>query len=412
MYIRGLLVHHISPVSHSLPSTLHALLERGARLAAPRPAPDEAVLPLEDLCRRALEGPVGSPPARSLATPRSRVALVVSDATRDEPREEMLAALRDELGHVPDGQITIVIASGTHAPRPPGTVLSARWLERHPVVVHDGHDPAAVFDAGTTPAGTRVRLNRALQADLVVSTGRIRPHYFAGYSGGAKGIFPGCALATDARQNHLLKAEASARLGRLGDNPCRLDMEEAARLLPGATFLLNTVADCDGRYVAAAAGDLVAAHRAACRAAGPLFEASDPGGARAIVVSDLPPVTSSLYQASKLLPPAGPLLDEEGMVIMVAGCEEGIGPLQTVNEGIYRLGVRHHLPRGHRVRLVSTMKEELARQSYATPSPDLPTALAEAGFGGPLDGLLVLWRAGEAITRRVGAASAVRQTCE
>lgn len=394
----------------TLPLELAALLERGATLVAPSPAPAGSGAPLDALCRRALASPAGAPSLGSLVGPRSRVALVVSDATRDEPREEMVRALRDELAAVPDAQITLVIASGTHAPRDPSTVLGGELRGRHPVVVHDGHDPAAMVDVGTTAAGTRVRVNRALaEADVVVSTGRIRPHYFAGYSGGAKGIFPGCALAVDARQNHLFKAHPDARLGRLDDNPCRLDMEEAARLLPGATYLLNVVADCDGVYVDAHAGDLVVAHRAACRAAAPLFEAFGPE-ATTVVASDLPPVTSSLYQASKLLPPVGALLAPGGHAIMVAACEEGIGPLQTVNQGIYELGVRHHLPAGHQVRLISSMTDEEARKSYATPRRSLEEALREAGHGGSLTGVVLLWRAGEAVVRRVANAPSARHT--
>jgi hypothetical protein len=178
-------------------------------------------------------------------------------------------------------------------------------------------------------------------------------------------------------------------------------MEAATRLLPGPSYLLNVVADVDGHYVGAFAGDLVAAHRAACELARPLFLARGPAS-RVVVTSDVPPVTSSLYQASKLLPPAGALLTAQGTAIMVARCEEGIGPLQVVNEGIYRLGVRHHLPEGHVVRLVSAMSEEEASRSYAKPAASLDAALADAGFGpaSRLDGVSLLWRAGEMIAER------------
>ncbi len=387
--------------TNDLPPDVRDLIARGATLIAPAPATHGE--PLDALCAGALAAPIGAARLRDLVTPASRVVIVVSDATRDEPRDEMVRALHDELRAVPDAQITLVVASGTHAPRDPATVLSDELRARHPVVVHNGHDESAMVDLGTTRAGTRVRVNRVLaEADVVVSTGRIRPHYFAGYSGGAKGIFPGCALAVDARQNHLFKASPDARLGRLDDNPCRLDLEEAAQLLPGRTYLLNVVADCDGRYVAARAGHLVAAHRAACAVAAPLAEVTGPA-ADVIVVTDRSPVTSSLYQASKLLPPAGALLRPGGLVIMVAACEEGIGPLQTVNEGIYQLGVRHHLAAGHRIRLVSSMPDDEARRSYATPSPSVAAALAEAGLDGMAQGVVVLWRAGEVVARRAGA---------
>ncbi len=362
--------------------------------------------PVEQLADEALAAPVDGAPLSRLATPNARIVVTLSDATRDEPRMELFRALRRALSHVDSSRISIVIASGTHAPRDPATVVDADVGARHAVHVHDGHDPGAVVELGSTSRGTRVRVSRLLvEADLVITTGRIRPHYFAGMSGGTKGIFPGCALAVDARQNHLMKALPQARLGRLDDNPCRLDMEEAARLLPARLFMLNVVADCDGAYTHAFSGDIVGAHRAASRAAAPLFEAEAPT-ARVVVTSDLPPVTDSLYQASKLLPPLGSMLSEGGLAIVVAACPEGIGPLETVNEGIYRLGVRHHLPAGHEIDLVSSLDERTVKSSYARYSPSVAASLARAGVRstGPLDDVAVAWRAGELIATRAGLA--------
>lgn len=390
------------PLPRDLPPALRALVARGAALVAPRTAADRNVAPrpVRELCDQALARPIGAPRLSTLATEASRVVVIVSDATRDEPREAMFDAVRRELAHVPDANITLMVGGGTHAPRPADTVLGEATRGRHPVVIHDGADASLTVDLGTTAEGTRVRIHQLVaDADLVITTGRIRPHYFAGFSGGAKGIFPGCGHSVDIRQNHLLKADPSARLGRLDDNRCRLDIEDAASRTRGARYLINVVADCDGEYVAAFAGDIVTAHRAACAAAEPYFRATGPR-ADIVVTSDLPPVTDSLYQASKLLPPAGALLRDGGTAIVLAPCPEGIGPLQTVNEGIYRLGIRHHLPEGHRILLVSDMDEATASTSYATPAPSLEAALARAGAPptGPLSGLVtVTWRAGELI---------------
>ncbi|MCC6646172.1 MAG: DUF2088 domain-containing protein [Polyangiaceae bacterium] len=387
-----------------LPAELAALCARGAALVRPKTHVELglAARPVEALAEEALSAPVGCAPLS--VPPRARVVVLVSDATRDEPRMELFRALRSHLARVDDARISLVVASGTHAPRDAATVIEADVRARHPVHVHDGHDPGAVIDLGRTSRGTRVRVARVVaEADVIVTTGRIRPHYFAGMSGGVKSVFPGCALAVDARQNHLHKADPRARLGRLDDNPCRLDMEEAARLLPGRLFMLNVVADCDGAYTHAFAGDVVDAHRAAARAAAPLFEA-EAGRARVVVASDLPPVTDSLYQASKLLPPVGAMLREGGVAIMVAACPEGTGPLQTVNEGIYRLGVRHHLPRGHAIDLVSSMDEATTATTYARHAPSLAVALARAGVPerGRLDDVAVAWRAGELVVRARG----------
>jgi nickel-dependent lactate racemase len=228
----------------------------------------------------------------------------------------------------------------------------------------------------------------------------VRPHYFAGFSGGAKGIFPGCGYGIDVRQNHALKADPSARLGRLDDNRCRLDMEAAAALLPTPKYLLNVVADCDHGSVDAVAGDIVVAHREAARRAERWFSIAAPRSS-IVVTSDRPPVTSSLYQASKLLPPAGAVLAPGGTAVLVADCAEGTGPLEVVNKGIYELGVRHALPPDHVVRLVSELAEPVAQTTYARPAASIDVALADAGRSpkAPLDDVVVLWRAGEMIVR-------------
>lgn len=388
----------------NLPPEIRALAERGARLLRPQSAAELGVAtrPTRELCQKAMERPVGIRPLRSLVGARSRVAVLVSDATRDEPRSEMFAAVRESLSLLVDSAITIVIASGTHAPRPADTALGADILRRHKVIVHDGADGASCVDLGVTPEGTRVRVNRAVvETDLVVSLGRVRPHYFAGYSGGVKGIFPGAGHTPDVRQNHLLKADPTARLGRLDDNRCRLDMEAATALVPAPKFLLNVVADCENEAVDAVAGDVVLAHREAARRAARWFRIDAPR-APLVVTSDRPPVTSSLYQAAKLLPPAGALLEDGGTAVLVADCSEGTGPLDVVNRGIYELGVRLAMPRDHVVRLVSRLKPEVADRTFAIPAESVNLALSASGVDpeGSLEGIAVLWRAGEMIPVR------------
>lgn len=346
------------------------------------------------LCDAALRAPAGDvEPVGALAEQARRVVVIVSDETRDEPRGDMLDAL---LEVVPREKVTLVVASGTH--RATAVAVPERHREL-PCIVHDATDESRMVDLGTTAQGTRVRILREVaEADLVVATGRIRPHYFAGYSGGAKSIFPGCAFAEDILKNHRLKAHPTARLGHTEDNVCRADMEEAAQKVRGA--VLNVLADASGAAVAAASGDMVAAHRQLAREADALFTVRAPA-ARVVVVADRPPVTDSLYQASKLLPPAGPLLEPGGAVIVVAECPRGAGPEERVNNGIYRLGIVPQLP-AHTVTLVSTLDSSRVASTYAEFAPSLGEALERHGVSGEQPAVL-LWRAGEMVTRRLEA---------
>ncbi|HJZ87806.1 MAG TPA: lactate racemase domain-containing protein [Polyangia bacterium] len=366
-------------------------------LLPPHPPPEAD---LEEVLVRALGAPIQSQPLRALAPAGSRVTVIISDATRDEPRGLLFRSVRRELAHLADEQVTIAIANGTHTPGPPEALgLGREVLQRHRVVNHDATDLASLVELGQTSRGTRVRVHRALvDTDLVVATGRIKPHYFAGYGAGAKALFPGLGAREDIRQNHKLKQHPSARLGRIAGNACREDVEDAVRLIQARTFLLNVVMASD-RPVGAVAGDLIAAHRRGCELARPYCEvAGEP--ADIVITSDALPTTINLYQASKLLAPAGWLLRSGGVAILAAECPRGTGPLDVVNEAIFRIGIRHYFAGADEptIYLVSSLPESVVAQTYCRYAGSVEDALSKAraqlGEGARV---LVLPRAGDLI---------------
>ncbi len=340
-----------------------------ARVTTIRPPVLGAPPPLAPLLSAALAAPIDSPSLASLVRPGDRVTLIVSDATRDEPRAAFLAALRD---HLPSVSLTIAVATGTHGPA--GALLSSSDLAGATLVDHDG--ASSIVDAGTTRRGTPVRVHRCVvEADLVICTGVIRSHYFAGWGAGAKAIFPGLAESTAARINHRLKEHPSARPGAVDDNECRLDLEEAAQLAAPRSFLLNGVADAHGQLRAAVAGSILSAFRAGARLASPWCRASAPRSS-CIVVADHAPVTDSLYQSSKLVAAVAHLLLPGGTIVVVAPCPLGIGPLDTVNRAIYDIGLRPRLPAPHSIHLISDLPPSTVAPSYATPSPSLSASIS------------------------------------
>jgi nickel-dependent lactate racemase len=367
----------------------------------PPPPPPEA--DVEDLLTRALTQPIQSRPLASLATASSRVTVVVADATRDDPRGLLVRSIRRELSHVPDSQITIAVANGTGHPGSPEALGLGDAIRKHPFVNHDASDYAAMVDLGQTGRGTRVRIHRcAAEADLVIATGRIRPHYFAGFDAGAKTVFPGLGARDDVRQNHRLVLEPSSRLGQVAGNACRQDLEEAVRLLRGRTFLLNVVMAQD-RAAGAVAGDLIAAHRVGCELARPYCQVQAEL-ADIVIVSDSLPVSVNLYQASKLLAPGGQLVRPGGVVILAAECPRGVGPLGLVDETVFRAGVRQFFPSEPEphVYLVSSLPNVVVEQTHCLYAASLEDALEQARRlvrptpGQPIS-VLVLPRAGDLI---------------
>jgi len=343
-----------------------------ATLLAPPalPAPPE----LAALLDAALAAPLGRPPLAQLVSAGARVTIIVSDASRREPRRAFLEALAR---HLPPTRWTLAIATGTHGPSPlPELDLPDPLVRGLPVVNHDGHRPDDLVDLGVTTRGTPVRVHRCVvETDLVIATGCIRPHYFAGFGAGAKAIFPGLGEAAAIRINHAWKTHPQARAGVVDGNPCRDDLEEAVRRVATPTFLLNGVAAPDGQLHAAVAGDLFTAFRAGADLARPWFRVRA-SRAALVVASDAGPVTASLYQAAKIAAAVAPLVLPGGTLALVAECADGIEPVDVVNEAIFRIGVLPRLPAGASIRLVSSLDPATVARTLIGYAPSVESLLA------------------------------------
>jgi nickel-dependent lactate racemase len=313
--------------------------------------------PVEALVDDALAAPIGGPALHVAAG--ARVTVIVSDATRVEPRAAFLAALRRRLAGC---RWTIAIATGTHGRCGVDALdLPAHVVRDAQVVEHDG--VRDLVELGTTTRGTPMRVHRCVvDADLVIATGCIRPHYFAGFGAGAKAIFPGLGCATAIRINHRLKTAPEARAGVVVGNPCRDDVEEAVAMVPTPMFLLNGVCGPSGAVHAAVVGHVVDAFRAGCELARPWF-AARARPAPLVIASDHLPITATLYQAAKIAAAAAPLVAPGGTLVVAAECADGIGPIDVVNEAIFRIGVLPRLPRDARLLLVSELAPERVRET-------------------------------------------------
>ncbi len=290
---------------------------------APSTAPDES-----RLIGDALANPIGSKPLRELVRPGQSVALVTSDLTRPCPSDRLLPPILEELAAagVPDDDIFIVMALGLHRPMSAeeidialGTEVSGRYRVLN-------HDPEDTVRLGTTSSGTPVEFFRPLvEADVRICVGNLELHYFAGFSGGAKAILPGCASKACIRANHAKMVDEKAAAMNLDDNPVRNDLEEGVALL-GVDFILNAIVDEHHRVVAAYAGDVTLAHRAGCRQVTERGTIPIPAKADIVVVGAGGfPKDINLYQAQKALENAATAVRDGGVVILVAECGEGFG---------------------------------------------------------------------------------------
>jgi nickel-dependent lactate racemase len=138
-----------------------------------------------------------------LAQAASPLLVVVNDGTRPTPSAEVLAILRpalEEWWKSPGNELSFVIATGTHRaalPEEVERILGIDFAAAHAdrISCHDSQDKDGLVCLARTTRGTPVWVNRSLaDAESVILINSVEPHYFAGYTGGRKSLFPGLAL--------------------------------------------------------------------------------------------------------------------------------------------------------------------------------------------------------------------------
>ncbi|MCL7455191.1 MAG: nickel-dependent lactate racemase, partial [Anaerolineae bacterium] len=219
--------------------------------------------------QEALRSPTGTPPLRQMVQPEDTVAVVFSDLTRPMPNDRVLPPLLEELAlaGLPEGNITLINALGTHRPQTEAELahmLGQAIVQRYRIVQHDAWDEGNLVEAGHNRSGRRVRINRAyMEASFRILTGFIEPHLFAGFSGGPKAVLPGIADIESIMDNHgpAMIAHPRATWAELEGNPI---WEEILSVVLGTRpqFLLNVTLNEQRRITGVFAGDLVQAHRA------------------------------------------------------------------------------------------------------------------------------------------------------
>jgi nickel-dependent lactate racemase len=290
---------------------------------------------------RAMANPIGAPLLRDAARPDNRVLVLVDDATRGTPVPRILRYVIAELeaAGVPDAQITLLTAQGTHR-RMANAELRDRLGEvygRFAIHQHDWLDESSLHDFGRTADGTPVRANRLLAAaDLVLGIGSIVPHRIKGFSGGAKIAFPGVAGPEIQARNQWEAAQyPSAVVMGWAANPMRQRIEEAARLA-GLRYIVNVVTDRESRIVGCFVGDPITAHRAGCLLSAEINEVSLPHRAD-IVVADSHPADRDLWQSAKGFYAGDIAVRDGGTLIVVSPNTEGVAERHPI---MLRLGYR------------------------------------------------------------------------
>jgi len=266
----------------------------------------------------------------------SNPAVVVADKTRLCGYPRYLPVLLDtmaEFGADP-GAITLYIGYGTH-PRQNDetsdkvygdTYHAYRWIH------HDCENAHFVY-LGETRRGTPVHLRQDLaEASCIITFGAISHHYFAGYGGGRKLIFPGLGKKESIYANHSLFLDRSSRSlsegcrpGQLDGNPLAEDLAEVEAFRP-ADLSIHGILNSHGEVTDLMVGQGDDQFKRACARHADGCEVTVPRRYDLVVAScGGLPKDINFIQSHKAIHHAADFVADGGRLILMAECRDGIG---------------------------------------------------------------------------------------
>ena len=361
----------------------------------------------------ALARPIQCRPLREWISPGAKICITFPDITRAMPNERVIPWLLEFLDGVPRDHITLINQLGTHRPNTRAELeklLTPAVVRDYRVLNHDAETESELVQFGTTADGTPALINRHVaEADVRIITGFIEPHFFAGFSGGPKGIAPGCAGLKTVMSNHGAKniGDPRATFGVTDGNPLWQELRDISNRV-GPSFLLNVTLNERKQITGVFAGDMSAAHKAGIEfVRGAAMQKVYAPFEVVVTTNSGYPLDQNLYQGVKGMSAGARIITEGGSLILACECREGVpdhspldkllrsaaGPeeiltmLSTpgfVRPEQWQAQIQALVQRRARVFLYSSLPDDVVRRCFLTPIHDIAqTVSAELQNFGP-----------------------------
>jgi len=294
----------------------------------------------KDIINNALSNPVSALPFEEYLENKKSLLFIVNDATRATPTSIILKTLLPIVKEHGISNINAIVATGTHRPptKPELKQIFGESYElfRNRIYIHSSIDKSMLLYYGTTNRGTEVYVNKLIEAfDGIIVIGSTEPHYFAGYTGGRKGIVPGIAGYETIEQNHKFALDDNAKILKLSGNPVHEDLVDAVQLVIEKSnidvYSINTIVNSQGQLYAVTVGDLFAAHLKSVQYANDIFVKKVNHKFDVLIAVVYPPLDINFYQSHKALENVKMVVKEHGTIVLISRCHEGIGPSNYYN---------------------------------------------------------------------------------
>lgn len=307
--------------------------------------------------------------------------VIVNDGHRNTPTATILGWL-SEIAPLVIDRCKFLIATGAHSAPSDAhlrTIFGGLYERvRSRVAWHDANARESMTSLGKDRFGQEVLLNRLfLEHERVIVIGSVEPHYFAGFTGGRKGIFPGiCDLRTIER-NHNMADSLAAQPMKLDNNPVAEHLNALLGLIDvSKIFSIQLVLDATDTVAGIFCGSLSDSFHEATKMAREIYACKYAGQYDTVLCELLPPLDDNLYQVQKALENCQSAVRDGGACIVVAACAGGIGSehfyklasiwdraSNRATDGIQRFG-------SHKLARVNTISGRILVGIYSDLAPD------------------------------------------
>ncbi|HTD85292.1 MAG TPA: nickel-dependent lactate racemase [Candidatus Binatia bacterium] len=357
---------------------------------------------------QALDNPITAKPLRDWIKRGDQIVVSFTDITRATPNDRLIPWLLAYLGDIPREQITLVNQLGTHRPNTKAELekmLTPEVVANYRVVNHEPDNEIALVQFGTMRDGTPALINHHVaEADVRIITGFIEPHFFAGFSGGIKGIIPGTGGLKSVMSSHGAKniGDRNATFGIIDGNPLWEELRDVA-LRVGPSFLLNVTLNERRDITAVYAGDIINAHKVGTEfvrksAMQPFKEPFDV----VVTTNSGYPLDLNLYQGVKGMSAGARVIKPGGTLILACECREGVpakSPLDNllrsasspeeilamlatpgfVRPEQWQAQIQALVQRKAKVLVYSSLPDDVIRACHLEPCHDIAAAVSAAG---------------------------------
>ena len=283
--------------------------------------------------RSTLAYPINSKRLSQLASPSSRVAIAVTDSTRQVPNHKILPLAIEQLTE--SGVDDHNIAAGMHRPSTEEEIrtnIGNEIARRFVTVNHDAEDEMNMRGYGRSQLGTELQVNKLLaDADLKIATGTTTPCSLSGRCGGSKTLMPGASRRRSIEQNHALfirnleKVNRGAMGGIVENNLVRKNIDDCGRMA-GLDFAVNVPLNAEKQVVPAFAGDPLDVHRESDSFGKGVMRTALPERAGMVMAghSYVENELGLFQSVTRTFATVENLVKDRGTIMLVSSCHKGI----------------------------------------------------------------------------------------